>query len=226
MAGALPVGHHPLADRDRDPSGRENRPALLHRSRHGRGDRRNRRDRRRLHALSGRHPGRYQLEQGQAPPDARRQRGDRRRRQGAGAVHGRRQRPHRFEFGGGQGSAGQRHGGRRAGPGGRSRRRRRSVRREIARKLGFDAYGATPDMPDPEAHAINQMLDHIHALDRTVRQLCQALRDAGIEPGELRLPDLNGCELHSAACPEDWSEQRDASQNTANVERKTRKASV
>jgi serine O-acetyltransferase len=96
------------------------------------------------------------------------------------------------------------------------------VRREIARKLGFNTYGATPDMPDPEAHAINQMLDHIHALDRTVRQLCQALRDAGIEPGELRLPDLNGCELYSAACPEDWSGQSDAGQNTANVERKTR----
>ena len=58
---------------------------------------------------------------------------------------------------------GQRHRGRRAGPGGRGRQRRRGrVRREIARKLGFDAYGTTPDMPDPEAHAINRMLDHIH----------------------------------------------------------------
>ena len=83
------------------------------------------------------------------------------------------------------------------------------VRREIARKLGFDAYGATPDLPDPEAHAINQMLDHIHALDRTVRQLCQALRDAGIEPGELCLPELNGCALHSAASQEGWSRPAD-----------------
>ncbi len=81
------------------------------------------------------------------------------------------------------------------------------VRREIARKLGFDAYGATPDMPDPEAHAINQMLDHIHILDRAVRQLCQTLREAGIEPGALQLPDLNGCELHSAASQEGWPEQ-------------------
>jgi serine O-acetyltransferase len=81
------------------------------------------------------------------------------------------------------------------------------VRREIARKLGFDAYGATPDLPDPEAHAINQMLDHIHVLDRAVRQLCQALRDAGIDPGELCLPDLQGCALHSAASREGWPEQ-------------------
>jgi len=83
------------------------------------------------------------------------------------------------------------------------------LRREIARKLGFNAYGTTPDMPDPEAHAINRMLDHIHALDRAVRLLCQALREAGIEPhGELRLPDLNGCELRSAACPEGWHEPK------------------
>ena len=81
------------------------------------------------------------------------------------------------------------------------------VRREIARKLGFDAYGATPDLPDPEAHAINRMLDHIHVLDRTVRQLCQALRDAGIDPSELCLPDLQGCTLHSAASREGWPEQ-------------------
>ena len=83
------------------------------------------------------------------------------------------------------------------------------VRREIARKLGFDAYGATPDLPDPEAHAINQMLDHIQALDRTVRQLCQALREAGIDPGELQLCELRGCELHSAASANGWHEATD-----------------
>ena len=79
------------------------------------------------------------------------------------------------------------------------------VRREIARKLGFDAYGATPDLPDPEAHAINQMIDHLQALDRTVRQLCQALREAGIDPGELQLCELRGCELHSAASTNGWA---------------------
>ena len=83
-----------------------------------------------------------------------------------------------------------------------------AVRQEIARKLGFDAYGTTPDMPDPEAHAINRMLDHIHALDHAVRQLCQTMREAGIEPGStLQLPNLKGCELHSAASGEGWTEQ-------------------
>ena len=83
------------------------------------------------------------------------------------------------------------------------------VRREIARKLGFDAYGATPDLPDPEAHAINQMLDHINALDQAVRQLCQTLRAAGIEPGGPCLPELKSCALHSAASQEGWAEPDD-----------------
>ncbi len=93
------------------------------------------------------------------------------------------------------------------------------VRREIARKLGFDAYGATPDLPDPEAHAINQMLDHIHALDQAVRQLCQTLRAAGIEPGEPRLPELKSCVLHSAASQEGWAEP--GSLGAAMTDRKT-----
>ena len=78
------------------------------------------------------------------------------------------------------------------------------VRREIARKLGFDAYGATPDLPDPEAYAINRMLDHINALDHTVRHLCQVLRAAGLDPGEPCLPALEGCALYSATSPEGW----------------------
>lgn len=81
------------------------------------------------------------------------------------------------------------------------------VRREIARKLGFDAYGATPDLPDPEAHAINQMLDHLQALDRKVRQLCQTLQEAGIDPGDLQVCELQGCELRSAASANGWPEQ-------------------
>ncbi|MBK8509733.1 MAG: serine O-acetyltransferase [Candidatus Competibacter sp.] len=92
------------------------------------------------------------------------------------------------------------------------------VRREIARKLGFDAYGATPDLPDPEAHAINRMLDHIQSLDATIRQLCQALRQAGIDPGELCLMELKGCELRSAASQNGWSAPADSDKLKADRE--------
>ncbi|MDX1654741.1 MAG: serine O-acetyltransferase [Candidatus Competibacteraceae bacterium] len=64
------------------------------------------------------------------------------------------------------------------------------LRREIARKIGFDAYGTTRDLPDPEANAINRMLDHIHCLDRKIEEMCQAMRGAQIDPGDTELPPL------------------------------------
>jgi serine O-acetyltransferase len=72
----------------------------------------------------------------------------------------------------------------------------------IARKL-FDAYGVTQDMPDPEATAINRMLDHIHLLDRKIDEMCRAMHEAGIEPGEMRVPDLTTDEIHSVAARDD-----------------------
>ncbi|MBU0499140.1 MAG: serine O-acetyltransferase [Gammaproteobacteria bacterium] len=49
-------------------------------------------------------------------------------------------------------------------------------RRKIAEKMGFDAYGVTKDAPDPVAHAINCMLDHIHVMDKRMCAMCEALR--------------------------------------------------
>ncbi|HUS25441.1 MAG TPA: serine O-acetyltransferase [Candidatus Binatia bacterium] len=65
----------------------------------------------------------------------------------------------------------------------------------IARKMGFDAYGLTRDMPDPVANAIGAMLDHIHQLDDRVIQLCQTLhrldaRMPELELKKLELPDF------------------------------------
>ena len=68
-------------------------------------------------------------------------------------------------------------------------------RQAIAAKMGFDAYGTTRDMPDPVAVAINGMLDHIHAMDTRLEQLCEALKKMGLDPGELGLPALEGCEI-------------------------------
>ncbi|MCL7421028.1 MAG: serine O-acetyltransferase [Methylobacter sp.] len=65
----------------------------------------------------------------------------------------------------------------------------------IASKMGFDAYGATADMPDPIANAINRMLDHIHVLDEQIETMKKALNDAGITYSETPMPDLEGCEI-------------------------------
>ncbi|NIR61606.1 MAG: serine O-acetyltransferase [Gammaproteobacteria bacterium] len=68
-------------------------------------------------------------------------------------------------------------------------------RQAIAGKMGFDAYGLTKDMPDPVAAAINNMLDHIHVMDRRMEEMCNALKTLGGELEEVRLPDLGPCEI-------------------------------
>lgn len=69
-------------------------------------------------------------------------------------------------------------------------------RQAIARKMGFDAYGSTRDMPDPVATAINGMLDHIHAMDERLEDLCKSLKGLGAEISDTQLPDLGPCELN------------------------------
>ncbi len=59
-------------------------------------------------------------------------------------------------------------------------------RAEVAKKMGFDAYGATKDMPDPVANTVNKMLDHIHKMDQRMDKMCIQIRHIGgdfdIEP--------------------------------------------
>ena len=68
-------------------------------------------------------------------------------------------------------------------------------RQAIARKMGFDAYGTTKDMPDPVATAVNGILDHIHAMDQRLEDMCKSLKTLGAEIAELELPDIDSCAL-------------------------------
>ncbi len=68
-----------------------------------------------------------------------------------------------------------------------------------AQKLGFDSYGATRDAPDPVATAINKMLDHIHAMDERMENMCAALKQFGAEIDATKLPDLDECTLSTTA---------------------------
>lgn len=85
-------------------------------------------------------------------------------------------------------------------------------RRQIADKLGidaeqlgidshrkFDAYGATSDAPDPVAHAINCMLDHIHVMDQRMESMCSAIKELGVNQPELVLPSIESCEIASTS---------------------------
>ena len=70
-------------------------------------------------------------------------------------------------------------------------------REAIAEKMGFDAYGATREAPDPVATAINRMLDHIHAMDEKMENMCAALKQLGTEIDVTNLPDLGPCNISS-----------------------------
>jgi len=72
-------------------------------------------------------------------------------------------------------------------------------REKMAKKLGFDAYGATADAPDPVAHAINCMLDHLHVVDSRLESMCEYMQTLDFEPDAGELPELVSCEIVSTA---------------------------
>ncbi len=74
-----------------------------------------------------------------------------------------------------------------------------SRRKAMADKMGFDAYGATKDAPDPVAHAINCMLDHIHVMDERMKSMCNAIKTVSGEQLDIELPSLDSCEISSTA---------------------------
>jgi serine O-acetyltransferase len=72
-------------------------------------------------------------------------------------------------------------------------------REALAKKIGFDAYGATKDAPDPVAQAINCMLDHMHVMDKKMQSMCEAMKRMGAVAPEEDLPTLDSCEIISTA---------------------------
>ena len=72
-------------------------------------------------------------------------------------------------------------------------------RAKTAEKIGFSAYGATQDAPDPVATAINCMLDHIHVMDEKMETMCAALKALGSELDDLHMPELPDLDIHTDA---------------------------
>ncbi len=72
-------------------------------------------------------------------------------------------------------------------------------REKLAKKMGFDAYGATEDAPDPVANAINCMLDHVHVLETKMSRMCEVLKSRGYTEEDVDLPELTSCEIVSTA---------------------------
>ncbi|MDO8704514.1 MAG: serine O-acetyltransferase [Sulfuricaulis sp.] len=69
------------------------------------------------------------------------------------------------------------------------------LREAMAKQIGFDAYGQSSEMPDPVAQAIDLMLDHMHLVDRKMKNLSSALEKAGIKVNlEIPVLDVNNLE--------------------------------
>jgi serine O-acetyltransferase len=94
----------------------------------------------------------------------------------------------------------------------RSTDKKQEQRAVTAQRIGFDAYGATRDAPDPVAHAINCMLDHIHLLDQRLEAMSKALESKGITDHFDHLPELTSCEILSAG---ELEAERDAEPSAA-----------
>ena len=62
-------------------------------------------------------------------------------------------------------------------------------RQAMASKIGFDAYGMTSDMPDPIAQSLKHMLDHMHAVDKKISAMSNALEKMGTDCGK-QLPEI------------------------------------
>ena len=82
-------------------------------------------------------------------------------------------------------------------------------RHATAKKLGFDAYGATSDAPDPVANAINSLLDHVHVMDNKMTAMCESIKrlDAGFK--DVQLPDLGDCGIDNCDEPANLDEAVD-----------------
>jgi len=61
----------------------------------------------------------------------------------------------------------------------------------MAKKMGFDAYGASKGVPDPVAVAINQMLEHIHKMDKEMESMCHEIKRLGGQVDESDVEEMN-----------------------------------
>lgn len=69
----------------------------------------------------------------------------------------------------------------------------------LAKKMGFDAYGLTREMPDPVSNAINAMLDHIHGMDTQMEKLVEQMQQLDKHFPDLQLPKLEVASFKEAA---------------------------
>lgn len=70
-------------------------------------------------------------------------------------------------------------------------------RKDIADKIGFDAYGMADEMPDPIARSVNNLMDHMVAVDCKINNICKSLNRLGDTSCDEALPELEASHVES-----------------------------
>ena len=66
-------------------------------------------------------------------------------------------------------------------------------------------------MPDPVAHAVNCMLDHIHKMDQQMHNMREAIDNVGGHVDGAEVPEIEPCDIESTSPGE---EEPDTHQNS------------
>lgn len=72
-------------------------------------------------------------------------------------------------------------------------------RKDIADKIGFDAYGMADEMPDPIARSVNNLMDHMVAVDEKINKICKSLHELGDTSCDAAMPKLKASHVESLA---------------------------
>jgi serine O-acetyltransferase len=64
-------------------------------------------------------------------------------------------------------------------------------REDMERRMGFDAYGVTEEMPDPVARAVRSLLDHMQVVDSRIDTMCKALQRVDHEYRNGAMPHID-----------------------------------
>lgn len=97
----------------------------------------------------------------------------------------------------------------------KEQRKEEAKRRAMAKRIGFDAYGAPQDTPDPIERAIHGLIEHIQSLDDRIEQMAAEIQRLGGKLPEEQLPDLEVCELSAGGNEEEAKQQADKGKSAA-----------
>lgn len=70
-------------------------------------------------------------------------------------------------------------------------------RKDIADKIGFDAYGMADEMTDPVARSVNNLMDHMVAVDCKINNICKSLHKLGDTSCDEAMPELRASHVES-----------------------------